>query len=129
MAGAGVFAQPIVGLADIIRLINRFSHLAGKAVFAGSADLLITHLHRFPTGGAVDNAVEQIVEGAGVAFHNRGPAIHDCLHLFSFPRCHNRFMAALNDFPDLTENDVIGVEYPFLVRPKNQMSTSIKRIS
>ena len=129
MAGAGVFAQPVVGLTDIIRLINRLPLLADKAVFSSSANLFVPHLHRFSAGGTVDNTVEQVVEGAGIAFHNRWPTIHDCLHLFSFPQCHNRFMAALNDFPDLTENDVIGIEYPFLVRPKNQMSTSIKRIS
>ena len=68
---------------------------------------LLLHLHGFPTGGAVDNAVEQIVEGAGIAFHNRGPAIHDCLYLFPFLRCHNRLMTTLNDFPVLTGNDVI----------------------
>ena len=129
MAGAGVFAQPVVGLTDIIRLINRLPLLVDKAVFSSSANLFVPHLHRFSAGGTVDNTVEQVVEGAGIAFHNRRPAIHDCLHLFPFLRRHNRFMAALNDFPDLTENDVIGVEYPFLVRPKNQMSTSIKRIS
>ena len=64
----------VISLADIVRLVNRFPHLAGKAVFASSADLLIPHLHGFPTGGAVDNTVEQVVEGAGIAFHNRRPA-------------------------------------------------------
>ena len=130
MAGAGVFAQPVVGLTNIICLINRFPHLAGKAVFASSADLFIPYLHGFPTGGAVDNAVEQVVEGAGIAFHNRWPAIHDGLYLLPFLRCHNRLMAALNDFPVLTGNDVIGVgANPFLVCPANQMSALIKRVS
>ena len=89
--------------------VYKRQHLAGKAVFASSANLLIPHLHRFPTGGAVDNAMEQVVEGAGISFHNRWPAIYDCLYLFPFLRCHNRFMTTLNDFPVLTGNDVIGV--------------------
>ena len=75
MAGAGVFAQPVVGLADIIRLINRLPLLAGKAVFTSSANLFIPHLHGFPTGGAVDNAVEQIIERAGVSLHNGWSAV------------------------------------------------------
>lgn len=39
-------------------------------------------------------------------------------------------MTVLNDFPFLTRNDVIGVgTNPFLVRPKDQMSTFVKGIS
>lgn len=124
MAGAHLVAHTVVGLTDIICLVNRFPLLVGKAVFASSTDLFIPHLHGFSTGGAVDNAVEQIVERAGITFHYRLPTIHDCLHLLPFFRCHNCFMATLNDFPVLTRNDIIGVgSNPFLLCTKNQLST------
>lgn len=128
MTGAGVFAQSVVGLADIIRLINQLPHLAGKEIHPSSADLFILHLYRFPTGGAVDNTMGQVVEGTGVAFHNRWPAIHDCLYLLPFLQCRNRFMTALDNFPVLTGNDIIGVgANPYLVRSAKKMSTLIKR--
>ena len=74
MAGTGVLAQPVVGLADIVCLVNRLPHLAGEAVLSGSADLFIPHLHGLPAGGAVDKPVEQVIERAGVAFH-KGEAL------------------------------------------------------
>ena len=121
--------MPVVGLADIVRLVNRFPHLAGEAVLSGSADLFIPHLHGLPAGGAVDQPVEQVVEGAGIAFHNGWPAVNEFLHLFPFLRRHNRLMAALNDFPLLTGDNVIGVGADaFLVRPKDQMCAFIEGI-
>ena len=130
MAGTGVLAQPVVGLADIVCPVNRLPHLAGEAVLPGSADLFIPHLHGFPAGGAVDKPVEQVIEGAGVAFHNGGPAVNDFLHLFPFLRRHNRFVAALNDFPVLTGDNVIGIGADaFLVRPADKMCALIKGIS
>ncbi len=63
--------QPVVDLAEIIRLVNRFPFLTGKPVLPFPSDLFIACLHGFPTGSAVDNAMEQVVEGAGVPLHNR----------------------------------------------------------
>ena len=77
MAGAGVLAQPVVGLADIIRLVNRLPHLAGKTVFSGSAHLFIPHLHGLSAGSTVNDTVEQVIEGTGVAFHNGRSAVND----------------------------------------------------
>ena len=130
MAGTGVLAQPVVGLADIVCPVNRLPHLAGEAVLPGSADLFIPHLHGFPAGGAVDKPVEQVIEGAGVAFHNGWPAVNDVLHLFPFLRRHNRLMAALNDLPILTGDNVIGIGADaFLVCPADKMCALIKGIS
>ena len=61
MASAGVFTQAVVGLADVVRLVNRFPRFSGKAVLSSPAYLLIAYLHRLPTGSAVDKAVKQIV--------------------------------------------------------------------
>lgn len=68
MAGAGILAQPVVGLANIIRLINRLPNLAGKTVLSGSSNLFIPHLHGFSTGRTVNDAVEQIVKGQELPF-------------------------------------------------------------
>ena len=128
MAGTGVLAQPVVGLADIVCLVNRFPHLAGKTVLPGSADLFIPH-HGLPAGGAVDKPVEQVIEGAGVAFHNGWPAVNDFLHLFPFLRRHNRFVAALDDLPILTGDNVISIGTDaFLVCPADKMCAFIKGI-
>ena len=109
MAGAGVFPQPVIGLADIIRLVYRLPFLAGKAVLPGSAHFLIAYLHGLPTGGTVDNAMEQVIEGAGVPIHDRRTAVNQFLHLLPVLRAYDGFMAALKDFPFLTGNDVIGI--------------------
>lgn len=61
VAGTGVLTQPVVGLADIVCLVNRFPHLAGKTVLPGSADFFIPYLHGLPAGGAVDKPVEQVI--------------------------------------------------------------------
>ena len=113
--------MPVVGLADIVRLVNRLPHFAGEAVLPGSADLFIPHLHGLPAGGAVDQPVEQVIEGAGIAFHNGRPAVNEFLHLFPFLRRHNGLMAALDHFPLVTGNNVIGVGADaFLMCPKDQ---------
>ena len=130
MAGTGVLAQPVVSLADIVCPVNRLPHFAGEAVLPGSADLFIPHLHGLPAGGAVDKPVEQVIEGAGVAFHNGWPAVNDVLYLFPFLRRHNRFVAALDDLPILTGDNVISVGADaFLVCPADKMCAFIKGIS
>jgi len=130
MAGTGVLTQPVVGLADIVCLINRLPHLAGEPVLSGSTDLFISHLHGLPAGGTVDQPVEQVIEGAGVAFHNGWPAVNDFLHLFPFLRRHDRFMAVLYDLPFLTWDDVISVGADaFLMCPADKMCALIKWIT
>ena len=130
MAGTHLAAHTVVGLADIIRLVNRFPHLAGKTILPGSADLFIPHLHGLPAGGAVDKPVKQVIEGAGVACHNGWPAVNDLLHLFPFLRRHNRFVATLNDLPFLTGDNVISVRADaFLMCPADKMCALIKGIS
>ena len=129
MAGAGVLAQPVVGLADIIRLVNRLPHLAGKTVFSGSAHLFIPHLHGLSAGSTVNDTVEQVIEGTGVAFHNGRSAVNDFLHLLPFFRGDDCFMAILDNFPVLTRDNVIGVgTNPFLMCPADQMCALIKGI-
>ena len=129
MAGTDLAAHAVVGLADIVRLVNRLPHFAGEAVLPGSAHFLIPHLHGLPAGGAVNQSVEQVIEGAGVAFHNGWPAVNDFLHLFPFLRRHNRLMAALNDLPFLTGDNVISVGADaFLMCPADKMCALIKGI-
>ena len=70
MTGTGVLAQPVVGLADLIRLINRFPLFAGKTVLSGSANLFIPYLHGLSAGRTVNDTVEQVIKGTGVALHN-----------------------------------------------------------
>ena len=130
MAGTGVLAQPVVSLANIVCPVNRLPHFTGEPVLPGSADLFIPHLHGLPAGGAVDQTVEQVVEGAGVAFHDGWPAVNDFLHLFPFLRRHNGLMAALNDLPIFTGDNVISVGADaFLVCPADKMCAFIKGIS
>ena len=107
--GAYVLPQPVIRLADIIRLVYRLPFLAGKAVLPGSAHFLIAYLHGLPAGGTVDNAVEQVIEGAGVPLHDGRAAVNQFLHLLPVLRAYDGFMAALKDFPFLTGNDVIGI--------------------
>ena len=95
MAGTDLAAHPVVGLADIVRLINRLPHLAGEAIFSGSAYFLIPHLHGLPTGGAVDQPVEQVVEGTGIAFHNGWLAVNEFLYLLPFLRRYNGLIPGL----------------------------------
>ncbi len=129
MAGTGVLTQPVVGLANVIRLINRFPLFAGKTVLSDSADLFIPHLHGLSAGRTINDTVEQVVKGAGITIHNGWSAVDQFLNLILFLRGHDGFMTVFNDFPFLTGNDVIGVgANAFLVRPKNQMSTFIKGI-
>ena len=129
MAGTDLTAHPVVCLADIIRLVNRFPHLAGEAVLSGSAHLFISHLHGLPAGGTVDQTVKQVVEGAGIAFHNGWLAVNEFLYLFPFLRRHNGLMAALDDFPVLTGDNVISVGADaFLVCPADKMCALIKGI-
>ena len=74
--------------------------------------------------------MEQVVEGAGVAFHDGWPAVNDFLHLFPFLRRHNGLMAALNDLPIFTGDNVISVGADaFLVCPADKMCAFIKGIS
>lgn len=130
MAGTGILTQPVVGLANVIRLINRFPLFAGKTVLSGSADLFIPHLHGLSAGRTINDTVEQVVERAGITIHNGWSAVDQFLNLIPFFRGYNCFMTIFNDFPFLTGNDVIGVgANAFLVCPKNQMSTFIKGIS
>lgn len=93
MAGAGILAQPVVGLANIIRLINRLPNLAGKTVLSGSSNLFIPHLHGFSTGRTVNDAVEQIVKRTGIAFHNSWSTVNDFPYLLPFFRGYDCFMA------------------------------------
>lgn len=126
MAGAGVLPQPVIRLADIIRLVYRLPFLAGKAVLPGSAYLLIAYLPGLPAGGVVDNAMEQVVEGAGVPLHDRRAAVNEFLHLLPVLRAYDGFMAALKHFPFLTWDDVIGIGADsLLVRPADQMESLI----
>ena len=129
MAGTGFLTQPVVGLADIVCLINRLPHLAGEPVLSGSTDLFISHLHGLPAGGAVDQTVEQIIKGAGIPLNGR-PAVNEFLHLFPFLRRHNGLMAALDHFPLVTGNNVIGVGADaFLMCPADKMCALIKWIT
>ena len=74
--------------------------------------------------------MEQVIEGAGVAFHNGWPAVNDVLYLFPLLRRHNRFVAALDDLPILTGDNVINVGADaFLVCPADKMCAFIKGIS
>ena len=66
MAGAGVLSQAVIGLADVIRLVNRLPHFSGKAILSSPSYLLIAYLHGFSAGGAVNKTVEQIVKWASV---------------------------------------------------------------
>ena len=130
MAGAGILAQPVVGLANIIRLINRLPNLAGKTVLSGSSNLFIPHLHGFSTGRTVNDAVEQIVKRTGIAFHNSWSTVNDFPYLLPFFRGYDCFMAILDNFSILTRDNVIGVgANPFLMCPADQMCALIKRVS
>ena len=74
--------------------------------------------------------MEQVVKRAVASLHNGWSAVNQLLNFFPFFQGNDGFMTVFNDFPFLTGNDVIGVgANPFLVRPKNQMSTFIKGIS
>ena len=129
MAGTDVLAQPVVGLADIICLINRFPHLVGKTIFSGSSNLFISHLHGLSTSRTVNDTVEQVIKGAGVALHNGWSAVNDFLHLLPFFRGDDCFMAILDNFPVLTRDNVIGVgSNPFLMCSADQMCALIERI-
>lgn len=129
MAGTGVFTQPIVGLTDIIGIINRLPHFTGKTVLTGSSNLFISNLHRFSAGGTVNDTVEQVVERAGIAIHNGWPAVDQVLNFIPFFWRNGCFMTVLNDFPFLTRNDTLGVgTKSFLVCPKNLMGAFIKGI-
>ena len=129
MAGTSVFTQPVVGLADVVRLVNRRPLFASKAVFASSADLFITCLHGFSAGGTVDKPVKQVIERASVAFHNRRPAVNDFLYLFPFFRGNNGFMAILNNLPIFTGNKINRTRTDaFLVCPADQMCALVKRV-
>lgn len=55
MAGAGVLSQPVISLADIIRLVNRLPLLAGKAVLSGSANHFYIRTCMDSAGVTVDN--------------------------------------------------------------------------
>ena len=93
-------------------------------------NLFVPHLHGLSTGGTVNDTVEQVVKRAGVSLHNGLSAINQLLNLIPFFRGNDGFVTVLNDFPFFTRNDVINIgANPFLVRPKNEMSTFIKRIS
>ncbi len=128
MAGAGVLPQPVIRLADIIRLVYRFPFLTGKAVLPGSSHFLIAYLHGLPAGGTVNNAVEQVIEGAGVPLHDGRAAVNQFLHLLPVLRAYDSFMAALKDFPFLTGNDVIGIgSDSLLVYPADKMCAFVKR--
>lgn len=130
MTGAGVFPKPVIGLADIICLVNGFSLLTSETILIRSPNLFAPHLHGLSTGSTVDDTVEQVVERAGITIHNGWSAVNQLLNLIPFFRGNDGFVTVLNDFPFLTRNDVIGVgTNAFLVRPKNQMSTFIKGIS
>ena len=127
MAGTGVLAQPVVGLADVIRLINRLPLFAGKTVLSSSANLFIPHLHGLSAGRTVNDTVEQVIKGAGVAFHNGWSAVNQLLNLLPFFRGDDCLMAALNDLPILTRNKIHGAGTDtFLMGPADQMCAFIK---
>ena len=130
MTGTGVFPKPVIGLANIICLINGFSLLTSETILVCSPDLFVPYLHGLSTGGTVNDTVEQVVKRAGVSLHGGLSAVNQLLNLIPFFRGNDGFVTVLNDFPFFTRNDVINIgANPFLVRPKNEMSTFIKRIS
>lgn len=93
-------------------------------------NLFVPHLHGLSTGGTVNDTVEQVVKRAGVSLHNGLSAVNQLLNLIPFFRGNDGFVTVLNDFPFFTRNDVINIgANPFLVRPKNEMSTFILRIT
>ena len=130
MAGAGVFPQPIIGLANIIRLVNRFPHFSSKAVLPGSADFLIAYLHGFPTGGAVDKAVKQIVKGAAIPLHDGRAAVNQLLHPVPLFPADNGLVAILDNLPLVTGDEVhrVGAN-GLLVALANHMIALIDRVT
>ena len=99
MAGTGVLTQPVVGLANVIRLINRFPLFAGKTVLSSSADLFVPYLHGLSTSRTITDTVKQVVEWAGVPLHNWWSAVNQLLNLIPFFRGYDCFMTVFNDFP------------------------------
>ena len=73
--------------------------------------------------------MEQVVEGTGIAFHNGWLAVNEFLYLLPFLRRYNGLMAALDHFPLVTGDNVIGVGADaLLMRPKDQMCALVKGI-
>ena len=97
-------------------LFNRFPLFAGKTVLSGSANLFIPHLHGLSASRTINDTIEQVIKGAGVAIHNGWSAVNDFLHLLPFFRGDDCFMAILDNFPVLTRDNVISVGLnPFLM--------------
>ena len=73
---------------------------------------------------------KMFVVGAGIPLHDRGPAIDQLLHPLPFLRRHDGLMAALDHFPLVTGDDVIGVGADaLLVGPADQMRPPYKKDS
>ena len=130
VAGAGIFPQTVIGLANVIRLVNRFPYLSGKAVLSRPAYFLITYLHGFPSSGTVDKAVEQVIERTAIPLHDRRTAVDQLLHPVPLVTADNGFMAVFNDLPLVTRDKIhrVGAN-GLLVRLTNYMIALVDWIS
>ena len=109
MAGAGVLSQPVIGLADVIRLVNRLPHFSGKAILSSPAYLLIAYLHGFPAGSAVDKTMEQVIERTAIPLHDGRAAINQLLHSIPLFPADNRLVAVLDNFPLIAGNEIYRI--------------------
>jgi hypothetical protein cdifQCD_17163 len=75
VTGTGVFPQSVIGLADIICLVNGFSLLTSETILIRSSNLFVPHLHGLSTGSTVNDTVEQVVELASITIHNGWSAV------------------------------------------------------
>ena len=87
-------------------------------------------LHGFPTGGTVNDTVEDVVVWAVIARHNSWTAVDQFLYLRPFFRGNDGFMAVFNNFPIFTGNEFerTGTDAR-LVRPAHEMCALVKRVA
>ena len=130
MAGTYLAADSVIGLTGKKCFVNGFAFLLGGSVNIFSADFFIPCLHGFPTGGTVNDTVEDVVVWAVIARHNSWTAVDQFLHLRPFFRGNDGFMAVFNNFPIFTGNEFerTGTDAR-LVRPAHEMCALVKRIA
>ena len=109
MTGAGIFTHTVVGLANIVCLVDRLPHFSGKTVLSRPANFLIAHLHGLPAGGAINKAMKQVVKWASVFSWDSRAAVNQLLHPIPLFPADNGLMAVLDDLPLVAGDKIVGV--------------------
>ena len=92
-----------------VRFVDGLPHFLCEAVRIRSSNFFIPRLHGLAAVRAIEQSVEEVIEGTGLSLHDRRPAVDDLLHPVPVFLRDDCFVTILKNLSFLTGNDVVGV--------------------